>query len=98
MIALQRSIGGGNNQTDHLGSYSWAWWANGVGRDGRRHWPSAPVETFAALGHAGKRAMIVVPTLDMIVSWNDSTINGREREDHALDLLLKAASEKQNVK
>jgi len=81
-----------------LGSYSWAWWTNGVDRDGSRHWPSAPVDSFAALGNAGKRALVVLPTLDMIVSWNDSQIVTRDMEDHALGLLVKAASEKPNVK
>jgi len=39
MISGQRSIGGGNNQCDHNGSYSFAWWVNGVGRNGKHNWP-----------------------------------------------------------
>ncbi|MEX0676573.1 MAG: hypothetical protein WD063_05830 [Pirellulales bacterium] len=92
MIPNQRSLGGGSNQTDHLGSYSFAWWTNGVDRQGRQHWPAAPLDTFAALGHFGKRALVVIPSRDLIVVWNESNLQGREMEDRALDLLLKACS------
>jgi CubicO group peptidase (beta-lactamase class C family) len=90
MIAAQRSIGGGNNQTDHLGSYSFAWWTNGVDRDGKRHWPDAPLDTYAALGHGGRRAMVVIPSLDLVVSWNDAKLKGRDTENQALKLLVGA--------
>jgi hypothetical protein len=92
MIAGQRSIGGGNNQTDHLGSYSFAWWTNGVDRAGKRHWPDAPLDTFAALGHGGIRAIVVIPSLDLVVSWNDAKINSRDMENRALKLLTDAVS------
>jgi hypothetical protein len=78
MIAGQRSIGGGNNQTDHLGSYSFAWWTNGVDRSGKRHWTDAPVDTFGAFGHGGKRATVIMPTHDIVVSWNDANIKNRD--------------------
>jgi len=94
MIPGQRSIGGGNNQTDHLGSYSFAWWTNGTDRDGRRHWPDVPTDTFGAFGHGGKRAMVVLPVLDLIVCWNDSKINGREMENRALRLAVEACRAK----
>ena len=42
MLPGQRSIGGKSNQTDHFGSYSFAWWTNGVDRGGKRHWPGVP--------------------------------------------------------
>ncbi len=90
MIQGQRSIGGGKNQTDHLGSYSFAWWTNGVDREGKRHWPNAPVNTWGAFGHNGKRALVVFPGLDLIVSWNDTRIDGRDDENRALGLLLAA--------
>jgi CubicO group peptidase (beta-lactamase class C family) len=91
MLPGQRSIGGGGNQTDHLGSYSFLWWINGVDRDGRRHWPDAPQDAFAALGHGGKRACIVIPNLDLVVSWNDTRIDGREMENEALKRLVESA-------
>lgn len=92
MMAGQRSIGGSNNQTDHLGSYSFAWWTNGIDRDGKRHWPDAPVDTFAALGHGGIRATVVIPSLDLVVSWNDARKKGRDAENQALKLLVASDS------
>jgi CubicO group peptidase (beta-lactamase class C family) len=90
MIAAQRSIGGGNNQTDHLGSYSFAWWTNGLDRAGKRHWPDAPLDTFGAFGHGGMRAIVVIPSLDLVVSWNDAKIDGRDKENRALKMLVDA--------
>ncbi|UCC97608.1 MAG: DUF4038 domain-containing protein [Phycisphaerales bacterium] len=95
MIPQQRSIGSKNipdNQCDHLGSYSWLWWTNGIGRDGTRHWPDVPVDTYGCFGHGGLRAMVVMPGLDLIVSWNDTKIRGAAMEDHALGLLREAAT------
>jgi len=91
MIPGRRSIGSRqipDNQTDHMGSYSWLWWINGVDREGKRHWPDAPVDAFACLGHGGKRAIVVLPGLDLIVSWNDTRIDGREMENRALKFLI----------
>ena len=93
MIPQQRSIGSKNipdNQCDHVGSYSWLWWTNGIGRDGTRHWPDVPVDTYGCFGHGGLRAMVVVPALDLIVSWNDTKIRSAEMENHALGLLKEA--------
>jgi len=93
MLDGQRSIGSKavpDNQTDHLGSYSWLWWTNGVDRDGQRHWPTAPAGTFGCFGHGGKRVLAVMPGLDLIVSWNDSSVASREAETEAFGLLLAA--------
>ncbi len=46
--------------------------------------------TYGALGHNGKRAMVVIPERQLIVVWNDSRVDGREMEDRALELLLAA--------
>ena len=95
MIPQQRSIGSKNipdNQCDHVGSYSWLWWTNGVARDGARHWPDVPTDAYGCFGHGGPRAMVVVPSLDLIVSWNDAKIRSAEMENHALGLLVQAAS------
>jgi CubicO group peptidase (beta-lactamase class C family) len=93
MIPGQRSIGSRripDNQTDHMGSYSWLWWINGVDREDKRHWPDATVDTFGCFGHGGKRAMVVLPGLDLIVSWNNTRIEGRDMETKALALLCRA--------
>ncbi len=90
MIAAQRSIGSKripDNQCDHVGSYSWLWWTNGVDREGRLHWPDVPLDTYGCFGHGGLRAMVVMPGLELIISWNDTKIRGSEMESHALRLL-----------
>jgi hypothetical protein len=90
MIPGQRSIGSEripDNQCDHLGSYSWLWWTNGIDRAGLRHWPDVPVDTYGCFGHGGIRAMVILPGLDLIISWNDTEIEGRKMENHALKLL-----------
>lgn len=95
MIPGQRSIGSKripDNQCDHVGSYSWLWWTNGVDRNGARHWPDVPVDTYGCFGHGGLRAMVVLPGLDLIISWNDTKIRGAEMENRALGLLVAAAS------
>src|SRR5262245_52986260 len=56
MIAGQRSIGGGSNQYPHEGSYSYAWWTNGIDAAGMRIWPSAPLDVAIAHGHEYNRA------------------------------------------
>lgn len=97
MIPGQRSHGSRNipdNQTDHRGSYSFLWWTNGVDRDGRRNWPNAPHDAFGAFGHGGARAMVVIPSLDTIISWNDSRVDSRDEQDRALQLLTEACTDR----
>lgn len=94
MLPEQRSIGGRNNQTDHLGSYSFAWWVNGVGREGQRHWPDVPEDTFGCFGHGGMRAMVVVPVLNAIVAWNNTAIDNAECENRALRCVVEAIRSK----
>jgi len=88
MIRGQRSIGGGSNQCDHNGSYSFAWWVNGVGRDGKRNWPDVPADVYGCFGHGDIRAVVVLPSLDLIVSWNDTKIRGNNMVNHALRMLI----------
>lgn len=82
-----------DDQTDHLGSYSYLWWTNGIDRDGNRHWPHAPIDTFGAFGHAnGQRAVVVIPSYDLVISWNDTTLGNRpgNPRDEAFQLLMAA--------
>ena len=104
MIPGQRSLGSNripDDQTDHLGCYSWLWWVNGVRSSGLRLWPDAPPRTFAALGHEhGKRGMAVVPEWDLVFSWNDSTLDSRPWKDmnsdpHPLNRVFKLLMESQ---
>jgi hypothetical protein len=96
MLAGQRTVGSKvvpDNQCDHLGSYSWLWWTNGVDGGGKRHWPDVPDDAFGAFGHGGPRAMVVIPSLDLIISWNDAEIHSREDENRALGLLVQAVTD-----
>lgn len=88
-----RSIGGGGNQCDHNGGYSWLWWLNTPARDGRRWFPDAPPDQFMALGHSGQRGMAVMPKLQLIVSWNDAKEIHTDRElgNRAFRALAEAA-------
>src|SRR5262249_42721487 len=52
-------------------------WLNHQDKDGRRLYVDAPPDAYFAVGHGGMRALWVIPSLDLIVAWNDSTI-----EDH----------------
>ena len=95
MIDGQRSIGSRripDNQCEHVGSYSWLWWTNGIDHKGVRHWPDVPVDAYGCFGHGGLRAMVVLPSLDLIISWNDTRIEGREMENHALKLLVESVT------
>jgi len=79
MLPGQRTMGSRqipDNQCDHLGSYSWLWWLNGVDREGKRHWPGVPDDVYGCFGHGGLRAMAVFPSQQLIVSWNDTRVRG----------------------
>jgi hypothetical protein len=91
MIPGQRSIGGGGNQCDHEGSYSFAWWINGMRRDGTRNWPDVPEDAFGCFGHGDIRAVVVIPSLDLVVSWNDTRIEGHEEVNQALKRVIQGA-------
>lgn len=41
------------------GCYGFNWWVNGIKPDGKRKWPDAPGDTFAALGHNNNKLWIV---------------------------------------
>ncbi len=72
MIPGQRSIGSGANQEPHLGSYSYTWWVNGLDDRGKRLLPDLPEDTFLASGHSGTEALVVIPSLDLVVCWIDA--------------------------
>jgi CubicO group peptidase (beta-lactamase class C family) len=78
MVPGQRSIGGSKNITPAgPGFYSFNWWLNRTNKDGQRLFAAAPPDTYVAAGHGGKHMLWIIPSLDLIVSWNDSPI-----EDH----------------
>ena len=78
MLPGQRSLGGGKNMTPiGPGYYSFNWWLNGTDRAGRRLYVDGPPDLHVASGHGGIRALWVIPSLDLIVSWNEAGV-----EDH----------------
>ena len=78
MLPGQRSIGGTRDITPvGPGYYTFNWWSNGKDRRGRRLFVEAPPDAYVASGHGGPHMLWVVPSLDLVVSWNDSPI-----EDH----------------
>lgn len=89
MCPGQRSLGSEaipDDQADHDGSYSWLWWVNGVRRNGRRFFPDAPADAFAALGHKhGMRGVAGIPRWDVIIAWNDTTLGHRPGDPHPLN-------------
>lgn len=78
MLPGQRTLGGGKDQTaTGPGFYSFNWWLNRTDASGRRLYRRAPPDTFLASGHGGVRDLWVIPSLDLIVCWNDANV-----EDH----------------
>jgi hypothetical protein len=51
-----------------------------------------PAAAFAALGHGGRRAVVVVPSLDLVTSWNDSRIDDWAKQAEALGRLVRAVT------
>jgi len=95
MLQDARTLGSAqvpDNQSDHLGSYSFLWWTNGTDRAGDRHWRDAPADAYGCFGHGGKRATVVLPSLDIVLSWNDADVTSREAESEALRLLVQSVT------
>lgn len=79
MLPKQRTLGGGKNQTAvGPGVYSFNWWVNRTDRAGNRFFADLPPDAFVASGHGGKRALWVIPSLDLIVAWNDANIDDHD--------------------
>ncbi len=103
VLPKQRTMGGGYNLEDHLNSYSYCWWLNGVTDSGERVLPGAPADTFGAFGHGGRHALIVIPSRRLVVAWVTGlgmppprlfSVDGRRRVDTALSMALSAAPRK----
>ncbi len=96
MIPGQRTLGSGatpDNQCPHQGSYSFLWWINGVDEKGRRLWPGVPDDAYGAFGHGGPRAMVVIPSLHLVFSWNDARLNGWDQVGRAIKLCADAVTD-----
>jgi CubicO group peptidase (beta-lactamase class C family) len=51
---------------DGRGVYGFNWWVNGVGENGNRKWPGAPVGTYAASGY-NNNDMFIIPQWNMVI-------------------------------
>jgi CubicO group peptidase (beta-lactamase class C family) len=93
MLPGQRSLGGTRNITPvGPGFYSFNWWLNRTNGLGQRLFVDAPPDTFVAGGHGGKRMLWLFPSLDLIVSWNDSRIDDHDRSPGNPDSLCNQAA------
>ncbi len=80
MIPRQRSMGGTRNITPAgPGYYSFNWWLNRTNHLGQRLLADAPPDAMVASGHGGKRVLMLIPSLDLIVCWNDSRIDDHDQ-------------------
>lgn len=89
-----RSIGGGGNQTDHNGGYSWMWWLNRRARDGNLWFPDVGDDFFACFGHGGQEGLAVLPGDEVVVSWIGNELHqDRERGNRAFRTLAAAVTD-----
>jgi CubicO group peptidase (beta-lactamase class C family) len=61
------------------GCRSFGWWLNGIDDQRRQLFVDGPGDLVAALGDRGKCALWILPSLDLIVSWNDARIDDLDR-------------------
>lgn len=80
MLPGQRSLGGTKSITPNgPGVYSFNWWLNRTDKNGRLALPTAPLDTILASGHGAKRTLWVIPSLDLVVSWNDTLVDDHDK-------------------
>ena len=93
MLPGQRSLGGTKSITPNgPGVYSFNWWLNRTDKEGRRALPTAPLDTILASGHGAKRTLWVIPSLDLVVSWNDSLVDDHDKSPGNPDTKLNRAA------
>lgn len=93
MLPNQRTLGGGKNITrTGPGYYSFNWWLNRLDEKGSKLYVSAPADTIVASGHGGKRTLWIIPSLDLIVCWNDSAISDHDASPGNADSMCNRAA------
>jgi len=99
MLRPGRTLGSGHNLEDSMNSFGYCWWVNGIRDDGERVLPDAPPDAYGAIGHGGRHALILIPSMDLVVCWltglGDPTphrfsCDGRPRVNECLRLLMAA--------
>ena len=80
MLPDQRSIGGTRTITPvGPGYYSFNWWLSRTNNQGRKLFAAAPADTYVAAGPGGMRMLWIIPSLDLIVCWNQSKIEDQDQ-------------------
>lgn len=85
MLPGQRSYGTSMTRNDTRigpGFYSFNWWLNLEYAQGRRPVPDAPGDTILAVGLFGRAVLWIIPSLDVVVSWNQSEITDHLESIH----------------
>jgi len=72
------------------GMYGLNWWTNGVRADGKRFWPSASPDTFAAQGNKNNNCLIVPEWKLVVVRLGQDKIIAMEHYDKVFELLAPA--------
>lgn len=65
------TVGGAKDEKHHLGSLGQFWWFNRVTPDGQRLLPDAPADTFFGSGYGGRFALLLIPSQELVVVWQD---------------------------
>lgn len=85
MMSDQRSYGTSGTRNDTAvgpGFYSFNWWLNLPDAKGRTPVPDAPPDTIIASGLFGRAVLWIIPSLDVVVSWNQSEITDHLESIH----------------
>jgi CubicO group peptidase (beta-lactamase class C family) len=102
MLPGQRSIGGARNlKKIGPGYYAFNWWVNNENAEGEQLFVDAPDDTYVASGHLGRRKLWIIPSLDVVVAWNDTSVddliespgNPDTQGNHAVRLIVEAATD-----
>lgn len=77
MIPGQKTVGGPvwNVSPIGPGQYSFHFWKNERGASGVAMLPDAPQDTILASGKWGEAALWIIPSLELVVAWNGSSID-----------------------
>lgn len=83
MLPDARTMGGEFNISPiGPGRYTFHLWRNVKGPSGNLMLPDAPEDTLLASGKWGEATLWMIPSLDMVVAWNDSDINDHHTARH----------------
>lgn len=73
------------------GYRSFGWWLNGIDDQRRQLFVDGPGDLVAAFGEGGKRALWILPSLDLVVSWTAAQIEDLDRSPGNPDAKLNRA-------